>query len=106
MGVGVGACVHACVMHACMCACVCNACVHVCMRGCVCVSVCLCGCGCVWVRTSIHREGFICLDQVGYQGADQRCYVEDVNFLYQVSSSYFRMEDLTFLTSHFILFAQ
>ena len=39
---------------------------------CVCVYVCVCVC------TSIHREGFICLDQLEYQGTDQRCCVEDV----------------------------
>ena len=39
------------------------------------------------VFTSIHREGFISLEQVGYEGADQRCYVEDVEFLYRFSSS-------------------
>ena len=39
------------------------------------------------VCTSIHREGFICLDRVGYHGTDQRCSVENVNFLCQVLSS-------------------
>ena len=39
------------------------------------------------VCTTIHREGFICLDRVGYDGTDQRCSVEDVNFLCQVLSS-------------------
>ena len=47
---------------------------------CVCVSVCVYMCVCVCVFSSIHREGFICLDQLEYQGTDQR-YVEDVNFL-------------------------
>ena len=42
---------------------------------------------CVHVFTSIHREGFICLDQLGNQGTNQRCYVEDVNFLSQAPSS-------------------
>ena len=37
--------------------------------------------------TSIHGEDFICLDQLGYQGTDQPCYVEDVDFLCQVPSS-------------------
>ena len=36
---------------------------------------------CVCVFTSIHREGFICLDQLGYQRTDQQCYAEDINFL-------------------------
>ena len=43
--------------------------------------------GCVSVLTSIHREGFICLDQLEYLGTDQRCYVKDVSFLCQVPSS-------------------
>ena len=42
---------------------------------------CVCVCVCVCVLTSIHSEGFIILDQVGYQGTDQRWYVEDVEFL-------------------------
>ena len=41
----------------------------------------------VCVFTSIHREGFICLNQLEYQGTDQQCYVEDVDFLCQVPSS-------------------
>ena len=48
-----------------------------------CVRVCVCVC------TSIHRKGFICLDQLKYQGTDQRCYVEDVSFIYQVPLSVF-----------------
>ena len=55
----------------------CRVCVCVCV--CVCVRVCVC-------FTSIDREGFICLDQFGHQGTDQRCYVENVNFLCQVPS--------------------
>ena len=47
----------------------------------------VCVCVCVCVFTSIHREGFICLDQLGYQGTDKRCYIEDVNFLCQTLSS-------------------
>ena len=31
---------------------------------------------CVCVCPSIHREGFICSDQLDCQGSDQRCYVE------------------------------
>ena len=50
---------------------------------CVCVRVCVCVCVC----TSIHREGFISLDQGGYHGTDQRCYVKDVDFLCQVPSA-------------------
>ena len=53
----------------------------------MCVCVCVCVCVCLCVFTSIRREGFICRDQVGYQGTDQRCYAEDVEFLCQVSSS-------------------
>ena len=40
-------------------------------RVCVCVYVCVCVCVCVCLFTSIHREGFICLDQLRYQGTDQ-----------------------------------
>ena len=58
-----------------------------CVCMCVCVCLCVCVCVCVCVLTSIHREGFICLNQLGYQGTDQQCYVEDVNFLCQVPSS-------------------
>ena len=55
---------------------------------CVCACVCVCVCVCVLVFMSIDREGFICLVyQVGYQVTDQRCYVEDVEFLCQVPSS-------------------
>ena len=43
---------------------------------------------CFWcVCTFIHREGFICLNQLGNQGTNQGCYVEDVNVLCQVPSS-------------------
>ena len=39
-------------------------------------------------RKCYLHEGFICLDQLDYQGtADQRCCVEDVIFLCQVPSS-------------------
>ena len=38
----------------------------------------VCVCVCMYVCTSIHREGFICLDQLEYQGTDQRCCLEDV----------------------------
>ena len=44
-------------------------------------------CVCVCVFMSIHREGFICLDQLTCQGTDQRYCVEDVSFLRQVPSS-------------------
>ena len=54
---------------------------------CVCVRVCVCVCVCVCVFMSIHRAGFICMDQLHYQGADQRCCVEGVIFLCQVPSS-------------------
>ena len=63
-------------------------CVRACVR--VCVFVCVCVC------TSIYPEGFICLDQVGYQGTDQRCYVEDVKFLCRFPSSLLRIKNVTF----------
>ena len=47
----------------------------------------VCVCVCVCVFTSIHCEGFICLDQLECQGTDQQCYVKDVSFLCQVPSS-------------------
>ena len=47
---------------------------------CVCVRVRVCVC------TSVHREGFICLDHLDFQGTDQQCFVEDVHFLRQVTS--------------------
>ena len=59
----------------------------VCMYVCVCVCVYVCVCVCVCVFTSIHREDFICLDLVGQQRTDQRCYVKDVVFLCQFPSS-------------------
>ena len=52
---------------------------------CVCVRACMCLCVCV--LTSFHREGFICLDQLGYQGPDQRRCVEDVGFVCRLPSS-------------------
>ena len=66
-----------------------STCVCVCMCVCVCACVCVCVCVCarMFVCTSIHPEGFICLVQLECQGADQRCCVEDVSFLYQVPSS-------------------
>ena len=48
---------------------------------------CLSLCVYVCVFTSIHHEGFICLDHLGYQETDQQCYLEDVNFLCKVPSS-------------------
>ena len=41
----------------------------------------------VTVFTLIHREGFICLEQLECQGTDQQCCVEDVSFVRQVLSS-------------------
>ena len=67
---------------------------------CVCVRVCVCVC----LFTSIHSEGFICLDQLGYQRTNHQCYVEDVIFYAKSLHRFFRMQNLTFLTSHFILF--
>ena len=54
--------------------------------------VCVCVYVCVYVFTSIHCEGFICLDQLEYQGTDQRCCVENVSFLCQVLSSLLQNE--------------
>ena len=51
------------------------------------VCVCVCLCVCVCVRTSFHREGFICLDRLECRRTDQRCYAEDVSFLCQFPSS-------------------
>ena len=59
----------------------------------VCVCVCACMRACVRARArvcvfrSIHREGFICLDQLGCQGTDQRCCGKDVGFLCRFPSS-------------------
>ena len=53
---------------------------------------------CVCVFTSIHSEGFICLDQLECQGTDQRFFAEKVSFIY------FRMRYRAFLCSQFILF--
>ena len=66
----------------------------------LCVSVCVCVC----VFTSIHCEGFICLDSWNL-----REEIRDVVLkmsLYSVESlhRYFRMKHLAFLTSHLILF--
>ena len=63
----------------------------------VCVCVCVCVWECVCVFTSIHYEGLICLDQLGDQG--NRSTMSDLH-------RYFRMQNLTFLTSHFILLPQ
>ena len=52
---------------------------------CVCVCVCMCVCVCVFTCVTSIREGFICLNHLGYQGTDRRCYAEDVSF--QVPSS-------------------
>ena len=38
----------------------------------------------VCVFTLIDHEGFICLDQLKYQGTNQRCCVEDVSLLCEV----------------------
>ena len=81
-----------------LCTCVC-----VCVCVCVFVCVCVCVCACVRVRVciiSIHREGFICLEQLECQRTDQQCCVKDVSFLRQV----FRIKHQAFLTSYFILF--
>ena len=54
--------------------------------------MCVCVCVCVCVCTSI-REGFICLDQVGYQGTYQQCYVDSYT---DSLHRYFRMQKLAF----------
>ena len=54
---------------------------------------------CMCVFTSIHREGFICLEQLDCQGIDQWCCVEDVGFPSLHPGSihlYFEMQNLTF----------
>ena len=57
------------------------------------VYICACVCVCVCVFTSIHREGFIYLDQLGYQGTDQRCCVDTTaSSLHR----YLGMQNLTF----------
>ena len=78
---------------------------------CVCVYVwcgvvckCACVCVCVCVFTSIHCEGFIYLDQLGYQGTDQRCCVEDVGYHCQFPSSLLWNAEPNLSASHFILF--
>ena len=71
----------------------------------LCVSVCVGEGWGVGVFTSIHREGFISLEQVGYEGTDQRCYVEDVEFLYRFSSSLLWNAEPNLSTSRFTPFA-
>ena len=56
---------------------------------------------------SIHCEGFICLEQLQFQGADQRCCIKEV-FYFSLPSPFMnakslRMKHQSFLTSHFIL---
>ena len=46
----------------------------------------------VYVFTSIHRKGFICLGQLESEETDQRCCVEDVSFFRQVPSLLFHNE--------------
>ena len=81
------------------------------MMFCVCVRV----RACARAGPTIHYAGFLIsrfwililiLDQQDYQGTDQRCCVEDVYFLCQVPLSLLQNEalNLTFVTSHFILF--
>ena len=72
-----------------------------CTRVCMCVCVCVCVCVCTSI--SIHREGFICLDQLEYQRTYQRCIVVDVTFLCLSLHHCFRMKHQTFLIGHFIL---
>ena len=64
--------------------------------GCVCVCVCVCMYVCVCVFTSIHHEGFICLEQVGYQGTDQCVMLKTLNSYVDFLHRYFRMQNLTF----------
>ena len=58
----------------------------------------------VYVFKSIHRERFICVDQLGYQRADQRFCVEDVRLLCQFHSSLLWNAEPNLLASRFILF--
>ena len=76
-------------VYVCVCLCVCVlVClcvgVSVCMRACVRVFVCVCA--------SIYHKGFICRDQLDYQGTDQPCFVEYVYFLCQVLSALLKNE--------------
>ena len=66
---------------------------------CVCVFVCVCVCVC----TSIHREDFICLDQLDCQRTDQRCFLKTFISYAKSLHRYFRMHP-TFPTSYFTLF--
>ena len=54
----------------------------------VCVYVCVC--------TSIHREGFICLDQVGYQEQINDVMLKTLNSSADSLHRYFGMQNLTF----------
>ena len=60
--------------------------------------------GRVFVFTYIHREGFICLVQLGCHGTDQRCCVEDVSFLCQVPLSLLQNEAPHLSNQPFTLF--
>ena len=48
--------------------------------------VCVCVCVFLFVFTSVHREGYICLEQLECRGTDQQWCVDDVSFLCQVPS--------------------
>ena len=96
--------VHSVCVHRCVCVCA-RVCACVCVCVCVRVCVCACVCVCVCVFMSIHCEGFICLDQVGYQGTDLRFMLKTLIPLDKCLYHYFRMQYLTFLNSHLILFA-
>ena len=75
--------------------------IYVCVCVSVCVSVCVFMCVCVF--TSIHCEGFICLDQLGYQETDQRRCVKDVGFLCRFPSSLLWNAEPNLSASCFIL---
>ena len=66
--------------------------IGVCVCVCVCARACVCVCVCVCVHTSIYREGFTCLDQLEFQGTDQRYCVEGASFLCQIPSSLLQNE--------------
>ena len=74
-------------------------CTCVCVRVCVCACVCVCVCVCLF--TSIHSEGFICLDQLRYQRTNHQCYVEDVIFYANSLHRFLAILSCSHTTSHF-----
>ena len=72
---------------------------------CVCVCACVCVCVCVCVRPSTIKASSFWIRR------DTREHINDVMLKTLISYAkflhcYFRMQHLTFLTSHFILFSQ